>query len=154
MPAPKKNFVRRILELRLFLVVNLFLLFLLSLSFGREFLQDYQIQREINDLRAQADGLEVRNIEIAMYNTELQTQAHLEKEARLRLGLGDPGEQLVVIVEDEENVTGLANQNDQTAGADYLATLQESVEQISNPKRWFYYFFDQEKYITLKAYGE
>ena len=151
MPAPKKSFIRRVLELRMFLVVNLLILFFLSLSFGREFLRDYQIQREINNLRTDAESIEARNFEITDYNAELQTQAYLEEEARLRLGLGEPGENLVIImdqdgqsvVESEISSEQLTTQNSQ------LITLD-----ASNPERWYYYFFDHEKFINIKVYGQ
>ncbi|MFH1142861.1 MAG: septum formation initiator family protein [Candidatus Uhrbacteria bacterium] len=151
MPAPKKSFIRRILELRMFLLVNLLILFFLSLSFGREFLRDYQIQREINNLRADAESLEARNFEIIDFNTELQTQAYLEEEARLRLGLGDPGENLVIIINDDgEQVIGSEVNSEQLITHNsQLTTLK-----ASNPQRWYYYFFDHEQFINLKVYGE
>jgi cell division protein FtsB len=153
MPAPKKHFLRRILELRLFLVINLFILFFLSLSFGREFLRDYQIQREIKGLRAEAESLEARNLEIASYNADLQTVEFLEEEARLRLGLAEPGEQLVVIVDDQ--VAGSSDGQEELV-SDKLITHNSQLEttDVSNPTRWYYYFFDQDKFVTLKAYGQ
>ena len=152
MPAPKKHFLRRIVELRLFLVINLFILFFLSLSFGREFLRDYQIQREIKGLRAEAESLEARNLEIASYNADLQTVEFLEEEARLRLGLADPGEQLVVIVDDQ--ITESGGQEDSVSDKLTTHNSQLTTSDISNPTRWYYYFFDQDKFVTLKAYGQ
>jgi len=151
MRAPKKSFIRRILELRMFMVVNLLILFFLSLSFGREFLRDYQIQSEINNLRTDAESIEARNFEITDYNAELQTQAYLEEEARLRLGLGDPGENLVIIIDQEgEQMIDSEISAEQLITNNYqLATLE-----ASNPERWYYYFFDHEKFINLKVYGK
>ena len=150
MPAPKKHFLRRILELRLFLVVNLFILCFLTLSFGREFFRDYQIQRDIQALQAEAEALEVRNLEIAAYNAELQTEEFLESEARLRLGYAEPGEQLVVVVDEEENAT---DQNDNYSELITYNSEQTDFEDVSNAQRWYYYFFDHQEFVKIKAYG-
>jgi cell division protein FtsB len=150
MPAPKKHFLRRILELRLFLVVNLFILCFLTLSFGREFFRDYQIQRDIEALQAEAEALETRNLEIAAYNSELQTEDFLESEARLRLGYAEPGEQLVVVVNPDETAT------DQNETYSELITHNSELaefENVSNTQRWYYYFFDHQEFVKIKAYG-
>lgn len=149
MPAPKKHFLRRILELRLFLVINLFILCFLTLSFGSEFFRDYQIQRDIDALQAEAEALEARNLEIAAYNSELQTEGFLESEARLRLGYAEPGEQLVVVVDQEASA---AEQNEYYSEIITHNTELVDFEDVSNPQRWYYYFFDHQEFLKIKAY--
>jgi len=99
MPVHKKPFYRRLLEFRLFFVVNAVILVLLALSFGREFLRNMEIQHDIADLKAQATSLEAKSLEIAQLNTAFQTESYIEREARLKLGLKKPGEEVVVVQE-------------------------------------------------------
>lgn len=149
MPEPKKNFVWGILERKVFLMINLFILILLVVSFGREFLRDYQIDREITALREQAEELEARNLEIADLNAEFETEGFLEGEARLRLGLSKPGEQVVVIEEAGAEVLGAetATLTGVTPGS-----VPVEHEQYHNAARWYFYFFNQDKYQYLKFY--
>lgn len=152
MPAPQKNFIRRILELRLFLVINLLVLFFLALSFGREFFRDYQIQHEIGALRDKAEELEVRNLEITELNAGLETEMFLEEEARLRLGLVDPGESVVVVVEEEQGSSVISSQLS-VSEEPTTENRQLTTGSVSNPTRWYYYFFDRNQFLTIKTHG-
>ena len=149
MPELQKHIVWRILDRKVFLAVNLILLTLLVLSFSREFLRDYQINHEISQLREEAKALEARNLDIANLNAEFETETFLEEEARLRLGLSQPGEQVVVINESDPTTT-LA-MGDLTGAQPATFTDSKTVE-VSNASRWYYYFFDQEKYQYVKFY--
>ena len=151
MPAPQKNFIRRVLELRLFLVINLLVLFFLTLSFGREFFRDYQIQHEIGTLRDKAEELEVRNLEIDELNAGFETEMFLEEEARLRLGLVDPGEQVVVVMGEQNDQGSMTD--DQASEELTTDNSQLLTDSVSNPKRWYYYFFDHDQFLTLKTHG-
>ncbi len=152
MPAPQKNFIRRVLELRLFLVINLLVLFFLALSFGREFFRDYQIQHEIQALQDKAEELEVRNLEVTELNAGLETEMFLEEEARLRLGLVDPGEQVVVIVE-EGSESSVSSSQLSVSEEPTTENWQLTTGNVSNPKRWYYYFFDHEQFLNIKTHG-
>jgi len=151
MPAPQKNFLRRVLELRLFLVVNLLILLFLTLSFGREFFRDYQIQHEIQALQDKAEELETRNLEVTQLNAGFETEMFLEEEARLRLGLVDPGEQVVVIL-DEQNDQG-SMINDQASEELKTQNSQLTTVAVSNPKRWYHYFFNHDQFLNIKTHG-
>jgi len=149
MPEAQKHIVWRILERKVFLFVNLVLLTLLVLSFSREFLRDYQINSEISQLRAEAEDLEARNLDIASLNAEFETETFLEEEARLRLGLSQVGEQVVVINEADPNATLAINE---TTGVQPTTFVDSETVDVSNVARWYYYFFDQEKYQYVKLY--
>lgn len=151
MPEHKKSLIRRILELRIFLVVNLLVLAFLALSFGREFMRDWEINREIEALRTEAEELEAHNLEIANLNNELNSETFIEGEARLKLGLVKPGEQLVVVVDEKDSA--LTNPDLNQAPLQHLDYKQDNYSEVANPIRWWYYFFDHNKYQTLKIYG-
>jgi len=151
MPEHKKSFIRRILELRIFLVVNLLVLGFLALSFGREFMRDWEINREIDALRTEAEELQAHNLEIAQLNNELNSEMFIEGEARLKLGLVKPGEQLVVVMDDEAADSGVVTET--YAPVQHLDYEPAELDTVANPTKWWYYFFDHAKYQTLKIYG-
>ncbi|NBS41615.1 septum formation initiator family protein, partial [bacterium] len=97
MPEARKPFWKRILEFRLLFVINAVVLVALALSFGREWMRNREIRDQIAALQSQAQALETRNLEIADLNTAFRTQSFIEREARLKLGLKKPGENVVII---------------------------------------------------------
>lgn len=154
--TPRKTFFRNLLERRLFLAVNVAIFCLLLLSFGKEFARNYQIQREIHALQTQAEALSARHLEIQQLTQAIQTESFIEREARLKLGLSKPGEQVVVIGE-----TG--GRSGTATGAESLEAVETllatpSLEQndprsVANFRKWWYYFFDKPTYHALKSYG-
>lgn len=125
---------RRILRLRVILVLNVVLLFFVVVSFGREYVRNYEIDKEIKNLEAEAQKLESENENILSLVNRLQTADYLEEEARLKLGLKKPGEQVVVIPEPEM---------DAAAGQEIVLAANEEKEP-SNPRLWWNYFFQQQ----------
>lgn len=152
--APRQSFVRRLLGLRLFLVVNVLVLFFLALSFGKEFVHNYEIQQEISQLQAQADQLAAHNFQVQQLSQVMQTESYVEREARLKLGLSKPGEQLVVVGQKDANAAPQPVQDDPVAKNVTLdAPPAGSETAIANPKKWWYYFFDRKMFDALKSYG-
>jgi len=138
MPRGKESFVKKMLQMRSLLVINLIIIFLLGLSFGKEFVRNQQINKEITELEQQAEQLEVRNLEILKLKGDLQSESYIEKEARLRLGLRKPGES-VVVIPDENGVDPVLS--------DINRVRQEmDSSETGNPTLWWRYFFSDEEY--------
>lgn len=129
------------------MVVNLIILLFIGMSFGREFYRDYEIQNEIDALRLEAEQLSAHNFEISKLNDSLETETFLEEEARLKLGLSKPGERLVVVVDEGPETISL------NLGGQEEAISREELENVSNPERWYYYYFNQRKFELINAYG-
>lgn len=107
-------------------------LFLVVLSFGREFVRNYEIDKEIRSLEEKAAMLESENQQILQLAERLKTDDYLEEEGRMRLGLKKPGENVVIISEPE----------DLTVPAEApTAPIQEN-KKVSNPRLWLEYFFE------------
>ncbi len=142
--------MRRLLEWRVFLVVNVLVLFLLALSFGKEFARNYTIQREINALQSQADALSARNIEIQQLTQAIQTESFIEREARLKLGLSKPGER-VVVIDDGEALTGVSGTpiTEEVTTAVSASSDVVEIPEVANPLKWWYYFFDHYRFDDL-----
>ncbi len=147
--------IRRILQLRVFLIVNVVVLLFLLLSFGRQWVRNASIENEIMDLSRQKEALEVRNTELLSLGQTIQTQYYLEKEGRLKYGLSKPGEQLIVIT-DQKSTEAFAGNSEGTevsaTGAE--VTTADAPARVGNPKRWWAYFFDSESYQAMQnEYG-
>lgn len=134
MPQPRQSKIKRLFGLKTFLIVNLALLFLITLSFGREFVRNYEIDKEIKDLEEKAAALETHNQEIIELAERLNTDDYLEQEGRMRLGLMKPGEQVAVISEPE-----LAGE---IAEPEATGESKKANKQKSNIELWWEYFFD------------
>ncbi len=145
------NFIRRLLELRLFLVINLVALFFLSLSFGREYLRNASIESEIASLKAEESALSARNLEIIALSESVQTQYFVEGEGRVKYGLRKPGEELVVVTQTETAQPQATVTDGQSAtSSDTGPTESEGEEnRVGNPTRWWYFLFDHPAYDQL-----
>lgn len=146
-------FAKKLLEMRGFLVINLVVLFFLSLSFGRTFLRNAVIQNEIDALEAEKTELAGKNSGLLDLAQQLQTKFYVEKEGRKKYGLQKTGERLVI-------VTDPAKQEMKNVGGELLADSTDSsdqavnsVEVIPNPRRWWWFFFNQQAFEQL-SYGE
>lgn len=113
------------------LVVNLALLVLVAWGFAGEFSRHRQAQEEIDRLEERAAALGQRNFELAAMGREMGTDEALEREARLKLGLRRPGEQVIII-------------KDQPPPAEVgqgTATDGSVARPVSNFVKWWRYFF-------------
>lgn len=150
--ANPTSFIRKMLELRVFLVVNLVILFFLALSFGREYLRNASIESQISDLKQQEQQLEGENGKILSLSQSVETQYYLEKEGRLKYGLRKPGES-VVVLNDNTSPTSAATTTTSNGSTATPATNDQPVV-ISNRSRWWDFFFNHDAYQTLKQqYG-
>lgn len=71
--------------------------------------------------------LEARNTELHALAGRLADESYAEEEARTRLGYQQPGEHVVIL-----------NRGGETTGTERAASDEQ---QVSNPIRWFWYFF-------------
>jgi len=124
-------FFKRIFASRLvlFLAACLALVFLVALT--RAFLKDRSIQREIQALEAERTRLEQSKINLLGSLRNIKSDGFLEKEAREKFGLQQPGEKLVVVVDDKNKVARDPDQNE----------LLKKVALEGNPTKWWRYFF-------------
>lgn len=129
--------MRLIPKFSLFLLIGVGVLSLLFIGFGREYVRNMQIENEIAALQAEHDRLEESRLASLDLIDDLSSEYYLEREARMKRGLGEPGETLVVVdLEDEDTPQG--------------EVLGEATDDgLNNPARWFYYFFDPVRFAEL-----
>ncbi|HRH32339.1 MAG TPA: septum formation initiator family protein [bacterium] len=124
-------------KISLVVTVNLIILAFLFVGFGREYWRNIEIQRDIAALQAESDRLAGQKLESLSLINDLSSEYYLEGEARTKRGMGEPGEQLVIVdlpdqVKPEGEVLGIATD-----------------ESISNPTRWWYYFFNPTRFDAM-----
>lgn len=129
----KRNKIKRFLPSRLFLIIGVAILVLFSVSLGKEVIRRYEVNKEIQTLEKEVAELEKQNTELADLIQYLNTNSFREKEARTKLGMAKAGEKVVVIPNVEVA--------EETAAE--LVGAPDNVEELSNPERWFAYFFNQ-----------
>ncbi len=132
-------------------MINLVVIVLLSLSFGRQFVRDYDIQKDIDELQKEANALMATNISITELQTAVQTKSFIEREARLKLGMKKPGETVVIVKEKSINEGEFIETSDATDPLGLvLGDVMEPVF-VANHSRWWYYFFNKNEYKKLKG---
>ena len=130
---PRSKFtVKKIFSSKLFILAILVLAALLGLAIGRSFLKRYQVNREVETLKAEIAKLETGNRDLSDLISYLQTDFFAEQEARLKLGLQKPGEKVAIIPSAE---TGVGPELAISSGEEY------NEKTLSNPRKWWRYFF-------------
>lgn len=131
----RPSFLSRLFHSRLFLLACVLLIGVLALAVARQTMRNRDIMREITSLEARARSLEQENIRIGDLQQALQTESELEKEARLKLGLKKPGENVVIIKEEVQKPTTFRSLEELTGDPEV------TPEHVANPVRWWRYFF-------------
>lgn len=146
MPEGRRPLWRRFIEFRLLFLINVAVLVVLAVSFGREWVRHREIQDEISKLQDEAQALQARNLQIADLNTAFRTESFIEREARLKLGMKKPGES-VVVIQDDGDTSIMATDSAEGTAAEAsdprrLLAVEPDCSELANPAKWWHYFFD------------
>ncbi len=109
------------------------ILLLVGISAGRETYQQWKVDQEIKGLQTQVETLQGRRLSLMDTLQKLNSVDELDKEARLRLDVKKPGEQVVVL-------RGFTPESSDDA-ASGASQASSSDTGSSNPQKWFDYFF-------------
>ena len=127
------------IRIKIVLGILVILIVMVMVRLGLEWQKHEDIKDEIVRLQNEAEALEGRNLEILELSRELTTEEFMEREARLRLGMQKPGEKVLVV--------GSAGEPQ----AKDVGIKAPGASRRANALRWWYYFFDHEKFAELKA---
>src|SRR5690242_9704862 len=116
-------------KLSVIVVVNLVILGFLFVGFGREYWRNIEIERDIAALKDENAQLAGQKLQSLALINDLSSEYYLESEARTKRGMGEPGEEMIIVDLPE----------DQAPDGQVLGIATD--ESISNPTRWWYYFF-------------
>lgn len=129
-PKTKKKFsLKAVFYSRAFIILGIIALIPISISLVKEVIRKAEINNEIRVLEAQIAEIERQNAEMDDLLKTLNSSAFLEKEAKEKFGLQEPGEQVVMM-------PGGTREFGATTGAE-----KEGAEEARpNPEKWKDYF--------------
>ncbi len=129
------NFTKMIIIVE-FLVVS-YLLYTLTKSVY----QSYQIDQHIENFKKENDMIAQENKQKEADYSYYSSDAYIEKIAKQNLGLVNPGEEVIVIPSSVSGSTGVVGGTAEEIDDDVR------VQPLSNPQKWWKFFFDiqQEK---------
>ena len=122
-----------ILTSKIVLVLGIVILIFFSISLVKEIVRKAEIDNEIAELEKEIEELESTNTELADLIQYLNSTSWQEKEARSKLNLQKPGEGVIAILDLPTNGTEIE---------ETVNTEETSEENVSNPTKWFKYFFE------------
>lgn len=103
-------------------------------SLSKEVYRKHQISGQINKLKSEVEELEKNNKGLTDIIQYFESDDYVEKEARKKLNLAKPGENVVVITGEKDKT----KENLEPAKKDNSAANQK---EISNPLKWWKYLF-------------
>jgi len=122
----KKNIFPNLLFSKFFLIFCIVLFLFILFALAKSTIRTQKVDMETTDLQKEIKQLENQNQELGQLIDYLKSDTFIEQEAKLKLGLKNPDEYLVVIPKQElgpETKTEVNNQ------------------QLTNPSKWWLYFF-------------
>lgn len=124
----------------IFLLATMVVAGIFVFGFGREYLREREIANQIASLEAENSRLDGKKLEFLDLIDKLSSQYYLEGQARTKEGLAKPGETLLVVD---------AGQSQDSVATGQVLGATDSLESVSNPTKWFYYFFDRSKFEAM-----
>lgn len=133
MPENKsKSLLKRILSSKILVISEVIVVIFVLLALGKEIVSRHQVQNEINSLKNEIASLEAKNLELTKLTEYFSSQTFKEEQARTMLDMQKQGESVVIVPE---------NQNQNINAADSEAQGSSEKAKISNPQKWWNYFF-------------
>ena len=134
----RSGFINKILYNQKFLAfLGLVIIILISFPLAKIVSQRYKIDQEIKSLSLEISELENTSQDLNKLISYLDSDQFVEEQARLNLGLKKEGENVLIIKDptDLNKVPGADNNNNL------------NPKNLSNPQKWFNYFFNQKQNI-------
>ena len=119
---------------KLVLIAGFFILAAAAFFLAKEVYKKRQIQNEITKLEQEAAKINRENLEIQDKIAYLQSRDYQEREAKDKLNLQNPGENVVVIKPGVAREQGIKAENENLP--------QPLPPNVSNPQKWWKYFFE------------
>ena len=114
---------------KLFLVVGGIVLIFIVYTLGKGFIHKGGVSSEIKELKDEIVRLDTKNSDLSQLLGYLESEEFIKQEGKVKFGLREQGEQLVVLNEYEPEKRKLE------------VTAEDKVE-VANPQRWWNYFFN------------
>jgi len=118
---------------KVILIPAIVIIILVLVAVTRETYKKNQIQTEIDSLQEKAKQISKENLEIQEKISYFESREYQEKEAKDKLGLQNPDENVVIIK------PGIAKET--VAEEKTPVVVPEEEQNIFNPIKWWRYFF-------------
>lgn len=142
--AQKAKKLKKILSSKIFLFIAIFILIFLLIGLIRETYRKHQLINEINQLKSNVDKLEGDNQQLVGLMDYFREDSYLEKEARIKLNLRNPGETVVVLSKDTINGVEVIRKGGVEEEEENKNVKSETNNdpEMDNYWKWWEYFFD------------
>lgn len=120
-------------KMRWIVLLNIVLFVLIGFGFGQEYLRNREIEAEIVRMESENETLEADRLSSLSLIDTLSSAYYVEGEAR-QSGMGKEGEELIII---------------QNGMPETQIEIPVSYDDVPNPLRWYYYFFDRAQFDVL-----
>lgn len=119
-------------------LIGLAIIILISFPFAKNTLKQYRLNKEIDDYKKQIASLKNKGKELRNFITYLESDQFAEEQARLKLNLKKPGEEVLVIKN-----SALAEDATSSIGSIFFDEGKRFLgrAELSNPGKWLDYFF-------------
>lgn len=122
---------KKVFGSRLFVWGGVIVLALIVIGLGKAALKRHDITSQVSELNKGVNELQSQNIELSGLLEYFKTKSYEELQARQNLGLKKPGETVVAIpTSNSQDAEAFANNSEDSA-----------QEKLSNPRKWWNYFF-------------
>ena len=145
----KKNLFKRIIFHKATIsIVGFLVIVFISIPLAKNVSKNYNINKEVVKLEEEIDRLKDKNGELGKMIDYLKSDQFIDEQAKLNLNYKKAGEELVVINSKEEQAE---KTGDEAKNIYNIQGFNKQIKEkeITNPKRWGYYFFNQEKLVGL-----
>lgn len=118
-----------------FTVLGLIVVAAIAWPLFKNISKQYRVNSEIEELKKEIAAFESKNSDLKKTLSYLESDQFSQEQARISLNYKKPGEEVVIVknLEDQNSAN-----NDLSAASNFNAF---AVEPISNPTRWWRYFF-------------
>jgi cell division protein FtsB len=119
---------------KIFLFFGVVALIFIAVAIYKEAYKKRQIQNQIGELQREAEQISRENALTQEKIAYLESQDYKEKEAKDKLNLQSPDENVVIVEQ------GVVNKEAQKENDSFQAPVP-LAQQVSNPLKWWNYFF-------------
>ena len=111
---------------------------LVGVSTVREGISQWKVDQEISHMQSEVENLEGKKLALSELITRLDSPEALDKEARTRLDLRQPGERVIIL-------RGMGDPSTWNEDLDPSPAVAAAPDTRDNAQRWFDYFFPKPK---------
>lgn len=120
------------LKTKLIFVGSLAILIIIAVGLTQSWQKNSEVNHEITSLQTNIHNLEKNNLELKELVEYFNSDAYIEEKARIDLGLKKAEEKVVIVSAERE----------QSQSAAQVELSSSDTTSLSNPQKWWHYFFN------------